>query len=70
MSFYLLGKPDEALKLKSFEATVRGAKAVVKITVETDDMSAMGFALQGLGEVQKGQRVKPSPRLALPAPGV
>ena len=69
MAFYLFGKPDETLKLKAFSATVKGATATVSISITTNDMSALGYALQGLGEVQKGQNAKPPRRLALPAPG-
>mgnify|MGYP001240535170 CR=1 FL=1 len=69
MGFYIFGEPTEKLRLKSFSASVRGAKAILKIEIETDDMSRLGFALQELGEVQKGQRVKTPRRLALPAPG-
>lgn len=68
MGFYLFGAPDESLKLRAFSASVKGAKAILRIEIETEDISKLGFALQELGEVQKGQRAKPHARLALPAP--
>lgn len=68
MSFHLFGAPDEKLRLKSFGAVVKGAKATVRIEIETDDMGSLGWALRELGEVQQAQRAKPAKRLALPAP--
>lgn len=73
MSFYLWDKPDAKLRLKSFSSASRGSKSTIKIEVETDDGFELGYAIQSLAEVQKGQRAKPTPKprakmLALPKP--
>lgn len=78
MSFYLFGTPDEKLRLKSFSSSANGSKGTIRITLETSNMFELGFALETLGKVQKGQRAKPKPApkpkaakptpLALPAP--
>ncbi|WP_126976504.1 hypothetical protein [Frigidibacter oleivorans] len=60
MSFHLLGAPDETLRLKSFGSTSKGAKAVIRIEIETSDMWALGHALKELAEVQAGQQLKPA----------
>lgn len=65
-AFYLFGKPDERLKLKKFSASSSGTKATIRIEIETQDMSMLGYALESLGQVQQGQNAKP---LALPKPG-
>lgn len=76
MTFYLFGKHDEALRLKSYASSSRGTKMTIRIEIETSDPFAYGYALGQLAEVQKGQRTKPEkpkpkPKakpLALPAP--
>jgi len=77
MSFYLSGHPDDTLRLKSFSAATKGKKTVLRIELETDSPWDLASALEGLGEVQAGQRQiasKPSPSrgaakpLALPSP--
>ena len=80
MSFYLFGRHDEKLRLKSYSSSTTGTKGTIRIVLETSDLFELGFALRQLGEVQKGQRRKPEPKpkpkpkaekptlLALPAP--
>lgn len=76
MSFYLFGKPDERLRLKSYSGASRGGKSIIKIEIEVDDLALFGFALADLANVQAGQRAmsqkrKPQSKakpLALPAP--
>ncbi|MGD9862556.1 MAG: hypothetical protein AB7S99_05020 [Pseudodonghicola sp.] len=74
--FYLHGRPDDRLRLKSFGATSKGAKSTIRIELETEDAFELGYALQSLAQVQEGQKPpKPTPKrqtkakqLALPAP--
>lgn len=61
MSFWLFGTHDEKLRLKSFSASSRGEKSVIKIELEAADPYELGWALSKLAEVQKGQRTKPKP---------
>lgn len=78
MTFYLFGSHDEKLRLKSFSSSTSGSKGTIRITLETSSMFELGFALEKLREVQKGQREKPKPEpkpmavkqkvLALPPP--
>ena len=77
MSFYLFGKPDETLRLKSYSGASRSGKNIIKIEIEVSDAVCFGFALGDLDKVQAGQRAakpeKPHPQpkaalLALPAP--
>ena len=56
MSFYLFGKPDERLRLKSYSGASRGGKSIIKIEIEVDDPALFGFALADLANVQAGQR--------------
>lgn len=74
MSFYIFGKPESKLRLKSFSASNRGGKSTIRIELETEDHFELGYALQSLAETQKEQRAKPKPPakpklLALPKPG-
>lgn len=68
--FVLHGNYSEKLRIKSFSSSSRGGKSTIKIEVETEDPFELGYALQKLSEVQKGQRTKPPARkpLALPKP--
>ena len=78
MSFYLFGRPDEPMRLKSYSATTKAGKTVLKIELESTDMWAVAHALTELAQVQAGQRIKPAAakaakakpemRLALPSP--
>lgn len=78
MTFYLFGAPDEKLRLKSFSSSSNGTRGTIRITLETSSMFDLGFSLEELRNVQKGQREKrkpePKPKaakpkvLALPAP--
>lgn len=78
MTFYLFGRPDDKLRLKSVSSSSNGTKGTIRITLETSSMLDFGFALEELRGVQKGQREKrkpePKPKaakpkvLALPAP--
>ena len=73
MSFHLFGTPDERLRLKSFSASSRGEKSVIKIELEVTDPYELGWTLSALSKVQKGQRTKAKPEpkvkpLALPKP--
>ena len=76
MSFYLFGRPDEALRLKNVRSSTRNGKGIIKIEIETDSLDHLGWAVRDLEEVRRGQRAKPekpaatpkSKLLALPAP--
>lgn len=78
MSFYLFGRHDEKLRLKSYSSSSSGSKGTIRITLETSSMFDLAYAMQALTEVQKGQREKPKPEpkpkavkqkvLALPPP--
>lgn len=68
--FAISGDYASKLRIKSFSSSSRGGKSTIKIEVETEDPFELGYALQKLSEVQKGQRTKPPARkpLALPKP--
>lgn len=70
--FYLRGCHDEKLRLKSFSSTSRSGKSTIKIELETNDPFELGYALQNLSEVEKGQKAKQAKprRLALPPPDI
>ena len=80
MTFYLFGRHDEKLRLKSFSSSTsaNGTKGTIRITLETTSMFDLAYALEELRNVQKGQREKPKPEpkpkaakqkvLALPPP--
>lgn len=78
MSFYIFGRPDDPLRVKSFSSSTKGTNGSIRIELETSDLSELGYALRMLDETQKGQRAKPKPEpkakvakpklLALPAP--
>ncbi|MBC9246723.1 hypothetical protein H4P12_08360 [Paracoccus sp. 11-3] len=73
MTFYLMGDPEAALRLKSFSSSSRSDKQIIKIEIEVSDPIRFGYALSDLAEVQAAQRAKPKPldkRLALPKPEV
>lgn len=69
--------PESGL-LKSYTATTKGSKSVVKIEVDITDHRDLGFFLRELAEIDAEQktRVKPqrkpagkaAPQLALPSP--
>lgn len=48
-------------RLKSYSATVRGQKSVVKIEVEIADPSTLGFLLEELGRVEADQKRQRAP---------
>lgn len=74
--FYLDADPDARLRLKGFSATSKAGKSTIRIELETADPYELGYALERLATVEKGQKAKPKPaakpepvkRLALPAP--
>lgn len=70
MGLYLY--PDERIRLKSFSGISKGAKATIRIELETDDMAAFGYFLDGLRRLKEEQAAatqpKPKVRLALPKP--
>jgi hypothetical protein len=69
MSIYL--EPFSAVRLKSFSATTKGAKAVIRIELETEDMTELGFELDSLKRLQAAQAAEPKRKLgqlALPHP--
>lgn len=67
----------DALILKSYTATTRGAKSTIRIEIETEDTYELGYLLRELGEAQQKQRAgaqakkaaKARRPLALPPPG-
>ena len=75
MGLYL--DPEGRVRLKSFSSATRGTKGVIKIEIETDDLSELGFFLSSLSRLQEQQKleaelrrkaVKKPKLLALPAP--
>lgn len=74
MIFYLSGKSDSGLRLKSYDGTARGERMTINIKVETVDSYEFAWALQALAAVLKGQqaKLKLTPKAkppASPAPG-
>ena len=70
---------DDRLRLKSYTATTRGAKSVIRIELETEDTFELAHALRCLGETQAKQKAAAAAKrkaaaapkrksLALPAP--
>lgn len=65
--------------LKSYSATTKGAKSIVKIEIETSDHYDLGCLLRELAEIETAQKASKSPprkpaagkappQLALPSP--
>lgn len=66
---------DEHSRLKSYSASTKGSKSVVRIEIEVDEPGALGYLLLELGEIEREQKAAEKPakpkkqaRLALPAP--
>lgn len=64
--------PDSPIRLKSFSGSSRGAKATIRIELETEDMTEFGYALDRLRHLQAEQKAPPQKpkQLALPKPEV
>lgn len=58
MSFYLFGKPDEALRLKNVTSATRNGKGTLKLEIETDSLDHLAWAVRDLEAVRKGQNLK------------
>lgn len=68
---------DDHSRLKSYSASVKGPKSIVKIEIECSEPASLGYLLEHLGETKRDQdKPKPRPepgkpkRLALPAPAL
>lgn len=72
--FAVSSDAHETLRLKSFSARTKGARATLTITLETDDTYALGRALKELAAVEQAQidrnkaKSNRPKQLALPAP--
>ncbi len=52
---FILSASDEHARLKSYDAAVKGSKAVLRITIEVSDTFTLSYLLRSLGDVQKEQ---------------
>lgn len=46
---------DKHSRLKSYSASVKGAKSVVRIEIECDEPGSLGYLLKELGDIQREQ---------------
>jgi hypothetical protein len=70
--------PDKGLRLKSFSSSSRGDKGLIKLEIEVNDLSELGFELsclqrqmakQKAADLAKREAAKARPKLlALPKP--
>ncbi len=66
-------QPEEGIRLKSFGGTIKGVKSVLKIEIEIDDPTKLGFYLADLARLDHAQKQAEKKTtalkmLALPAP--
>lgn len=59
MSFFL-SETNEHVRLKSYDATIKGGKTTLRITVEVTDPYELSFLLRALEELQTAPK-KPAP---------
>lgn len=71
---------NDHMRLKSYSASTKGAKSLVRIDIEVNDPGRLGFLLEDLGRIEREQAAKAkaekeavrkaskNSRLALPAP--
>ncbi len=64
---FMLSGSDDDMKLVRFESKSVGSKTTITITIEAIDLSAAGYALRSLDEVQKEQAAR-SKKAPKPAP--
>lgn len=67
MGIFMLSGSDDDTKLVRFESKSVGSKTTITITIEATDLSAAGYALRSLDEVQKVQAAR-SKKAPKPAP--
>lgn len=60
---------DGAVRLKSYSAVTKGAKATIKIELEASDRYDLASVLRQLDEIDREQReaAKPAPKTTRPA---
>ncbi len=59
MSFCIMGRPEEKLRLINASSVVENGKGIITIVLEASDMLALGHALKNLTEVKADQTIKP-----------
>lgn len=71
---------NDHMRLKSYSASTKGAKSLVRIDIEVNDPGRLGFLLEDLGRIEQEQTAKAKAekeaarkaskksQLALPAP--
>lgn len=70
---------NDHMRLKSYSASTKGSKSLVRIDIEVNDPGRLGFLLEDLGNIEREQAAKakaekeaarkpPKKQLALPAP--
>jgi hypothetical protein len=53
-------RPEHA-RIRSYGATVRGTKSIVRIEIEVADPASLGFLLEDLGKAQRELAAPPKP---------
>ncbi len=70
---------NDHMRLKTYSASVKGAKSLVRIDIEVSEPGALGWLLKDLADIEREQSAKakaakdaarkaPKSQLALPAP--
>ena len=49
---------EDYMKIRTYSASVRGPKAVVKVEIEVNDPAHLGFLLEDIAKVQKEMAAK------------
>lgn len=56
---FILSDTSEHVRLKSYDANVKGKTATLRITVEVTDTFELGYILRGLEELMAAPKQKP-----------
>lgn len=64
--FMLSGAADESLRVKAFTSSSTGTRSTIRITLETDDLSAASWALRNLAAIQAEQKARAKAAAAKP----
>lgn len=56
--FMLSGSADKGLRLKAFTSSSTGTRTVIRIVLESDDLSDAGYALRCLAAIQEDQKAQ------------
>ena len=54
MSYIYLGAHA---RLKAYSASVKGVKSIIRVEIECSDPGELGYLLEGLGEIDRKQRL-------------